>query len=82
VKTALEQAGYPDYGTFMRKALVQEVSVRRRQHRACRGMVDETTLGQLSSQVNRARQLVETWLETFDGLSDLSSKAGRTARTL
>ncbi|MDO4412249.1 aerotaxis receptor Aer [Cutibacterium sp.] len=82
VQTALEQSGYPDYGSFMRKALVQEVAVRRQQHHASHGMADDTALGQLSNQVNRARELVETWLSTFDGLSDLSAKAGRTARTL
>lgn len=82
VQSALEQAGYPDYPTFMRKALVQEVAARRQRHRASRGMVDGSSLGQLADQVSNVRTVVERWLETFGGLSDLSVKACRTARTL
>ena len=82
VQTALEQAGFPDYGSFMRKVLVQEVACRRLQRRPSRGMSDESALGRLSTQANRAGDVVDTWLATFEGLSDLSVKAGRTAHIL
>lgn len=82
VQMALEQAGFPDYGSFMRKVLVQEVACRRLQRRPSRGMSDESALGRLSTQANRAGDVVDTWLATFEGLSDLSVKAGRTAHIL
>ena len=66
----------------MRKVLVQEVACRRLQRRPSRGMSDESALGRLSTQANRAGDVVDTWLATFEDLSDLSVKAGRTAHIL
>lgn len=79
---ALDQAGVPDYPTFMRKALITEVAERRRRRRRSRALIEDPTLARLADLVGQVGDLVDTWSATFEGLSDLSERAGSAARRL